>query len=123
MLRERKPARTLFATLANDDSEHSYNLSIETAIKTHGDIAVKELFTECSSLLRKSTFHPVSKRTLIEAEMKSVIRSSCFTKGNATPDGIVDKVKARVVAGGNQQDKSIYTLDKHLHPLYRQLLY
>ena len=62
MLRERKPARTVLATPANDNSEHSYNLSIQTAIKTHGHIAAKALFTECSSLLGKSTFHPVSRR-------------------------------------------------------------
>ena len=58
MLRERKPARTVLATPA----KHSYNLSIQTAIKTHGHIAAKALFTECSSLLGKSTFHPVSRR-------------------------------------------------------------
>ena len=35
MLRESKPTRTV---LANDNSGHSYNLSIKNAIKTHGDI-------------------------------------------------------------------------------------
>ena len=55
---------------------------------------------ECSRLLGKSTFHPVAKKTLTEAEIKSVIRG--FVKVKTTPDGIVDKVKARVVAGGNQ---------------------
>ena len=88
ILRDRKPKRTVLATLVNDNSEHSYNLSIKNAIKTHGDIAVKALFTECSSLLGKSTFHPVSRRTLTETEMKSVIRSSCFMKEKATPDGL-----------------------------------
>ena len=78
MLRERKPARTVLSTLANRSINHTYNLSIKTAIKTHNDIAVKELFAECSSLLGKSTFHPVSRRTLTAAEMKAVIRSSCF---------------------------------------------
>ena len=37
-------------------------------------------------------------------------------KEKTTPEGIVDKVKARVVAGGNQQDKSIYTLDETSSP-------
>ena len=48
--------------------------------------------------------------------MKSVVRCSYFMKKKATPDGVVDKVKARVVAGGNQQDKSIYTLDETSSP-------
>ena len=37
-------------------------------------------------------------------------------KRKATRDRVVDKVKARVVAGGNQQDKSIYTLDETASP-------
>ena len=37
-------------------------------------------------------------------------------KEKTTPKGTVDKVKARVVAGGNQQDKSIYTLDETSSP-------
>ena len=65
ILRERKPTRTAFVTIGNDHTQHSYNLSIKGAIKSHGDIAIKALFTECSSLLGKSTFHPVSKKTLV----------------------------------------------------------
>ena len=54
MLRERNPTRTALVTLGNDHTQHSYNLSIKGAIKSHGDIAVKALFTECSSLLGMS---------------------------------------------------------------------
>ena len=115
LMRERKPVRNVLITNDNCNNiqrDHIYNLSIKGVIKTHGNIAVKALFTECSSLLGKSTFHPISKKTLSEAELKAVIRSSCFVKEKTTPEGIVDKVKARVVAGGNQQDKSIYNLDE-----------
>ena len=116
MLRERKPTSTALVTLGNDHTQHSYNLSIKGAIKSHGDIAVKALFTECSSLLGKSTFHPVSKKTLTEEEMRSVIRSSCFMKEKMTPEGTIEKVKARLVAGGDQQDKSIHTLNETSSP-------
>ena len=37
-------------------------------------------------------------------------------KEKIKPGGIEDKVKARVVVGGNQQDKSIYTLDETSSP-------
>ena len=116
MLTERKRTSTSLGTLANDHSQHSYNLSIKGAIKSRGDIAVKALFTECPSLLGKSTFHPVSKKTLTEEEMRSVVRSSCFMKEKMTPEGTVQKVKARLVADGYQQDKSIYTLDETSSP-------
>ena len=113
MMRERKPVRNVLITNDNNQRDHTYDLSIKEAIKTHGKIAVKALSTECSSSLGKSTFHPISKKTLSEAELKAVIRSSCFVKEKTTPE---DKVKARVVAGGNQQDKSIYTLDETSSP-------
>ena len=116
MMRERNSVRNVLLTNDNNQRDHIYNLSIKGAIKTHGNIAVKALFTECSSLLGESSFHPISKKTLSEAELKAVIRSSCFVKEKTTPSGIVDKVKARVVAGSNQQDKSIYTLDEASSP-------
>ena len=116
MLRERKPTRTVLNTLANDHILHSYNLSIKGAIKFHGDIAVKALFTECSSLLGKSTFHLVSKKTLTKEEIRSVIRSSCSMKEKMTLEGSVEKVTARLVAGGDQQDKSINTLNETSSP-------
>ena len=37
-------------------------------------------------------------------------------KEKTTPEGIVDKIKARFVAGGSRQDKSIYTLDETSSP-------
>ena len=116
MLTERKRTSTALGTLANDHSQHSYNLSIKGAIKSRGDIAVKALFTECPSLFGKSTFHPVSKKTLTEEEMRSVIRSSCYVKEKMAPEGTVEKVKARLVAVGDQQDKSTYTLDETSSP-------
>ena len=72
MMRERKPVRNVLITNDNNQRDHTYNLSIKGAIKTHGNIAVKA----CSSLLGKSTFHPISKKTPSEAEVKAVIRSS-----------------------------------------------
>ena len=44
-----------------------------------------------------------------EHERRSTIRSSMFLKGKYHPDGTFDKLKARLVAGGDQQDKSLYT--------------
>ena len=116
IMREKKPTHNVLTIASNNQREHTYNLSIKGAIKTHGNIAVKALFTECSSLLGKSTFHTISKKTLSEAELEAVIRSSCFVKEKTRPEGIVDIVKARIVAGGNQQDKSIYNLDETSSP-------
>ena len=116
MLRNRKPANTLLTVTTDKDTQHAYNISIKGALKTHGDAALSALLTECTSLLSKSTFHPIAKKTLTEDQVKSVIRSSCFLKVKSTPDGIFEKLKARIVAGGDQQDKSIYTIDETSSP-------
>ena len=68
MMRERKPIWNVLITNDNNQRDHTYNLLIKGAIKPHGKIAVKAVFTSCSSLLGKSTFHPISKKTLSEAE-------------------------------------------------------
>ena len=45
-----------------------------------------------------------------------MIRSSCFLKEKNTPEGTFEKLKARIVAGGDQQDKSIYTIEETSSP-------
>ena len=75
LMRERKPVRNVLMTNDNNQRDHIYYLSIKGVIKTHGNIAVKALFTEFSSLLGKSTFHAISKEILLE-----LIRSSCSVK-------------------------------------------
>jgi hypothetical protein len=41
-------------------------------------------------------------------ERADVIRSSIFLKRKTHPDGSFDKYKARLVAGGDMQDKKLY---------------
>lgn len=45
---------------------------------------------------------------LTAEQRKRVIRSHMFLKDKYTSEGVFDKVKARLVAGGDQQDKSLY---------------
>ena len=117
ILRQRHPARTVLTVAGQQQTtHHAYNISIKRALQSHGDSALKALFTECTSLLEKSTFHPVSKKTLTEDQLKKVIRSSCFLKEKNTAEGVFEKLKARIVAGGNQQDKTVYTLEETSSP-------
>jgi hypothetical protein len=57
---------------------------------------------------KKGVFHPRDTRTLTRKQLKSVIRSSIFLKEKYLPSGEFEKLKARLVAGGNMQDKSLY---------------
>jgi hypothetical protein len=50
----------------------------------------------------------VKLRDLSIREKMDIIRSSMFLKMKVYPDGKPDKLKARLVAGGNQQDRTLY---------------
>jgi len=42
-------------------------------------------------------------------DRRSAIRCSIFIKEKFKPDGLFDKLKARLVAGGDQQDRTVYS--------------
>ena len=46
--------------------------------------------------------------SLSATEKRSIIRSQMFLKEKYLPTGKFEKLKARLVAGGNQQDKNLY---------------
>ena len=57
---------------------------------------------------KKHVFHPRDPKTLTRKQLKAVIRSSIFLKEKYLPSGEFEKLKARLVAGGHMQDKSLY---------------
>jgi hypothetical protein len=59
-------------------------------------------------LLVKKVLKPVRGGSLDVGQRWSTIRSSMFLKAMYLRDGTFDKLKVRLVAGGDQQDKSPY---------------
>ena len=57
----------------------------------------------------KKVWEPISVNTLSISERKKVIRSSMFLKEKFSSTGEFQKLKARLVAGGHMQDRSIYS--------------
>merc|ERR1711991_834223 len=51
-----------------------------------------------------------------EAQRKNVIRMSCFVRDKVDAEGKLLKIKARLVAGGHMQDKSIYSSSEASSP-------
>ena len=82
----------------------------------HGDSAVAALVGECNNLMQKSTFRPMHLFDMTGEERKSIIRSKTFMKEKTLADGSFDKLKARLVAGGHQQNRSIYTKEETASP-------
>ena len=56
----------------------------------------------------KTVWHGVHLRNLTKAQKRAIIRSSMFLKDKYLASGAFEKFKARLVAGGDQQDRTMY---------------
>ena len=66
------------------------------------------MYREIRQLDDKKVFHPRAVEGLTRKQLKKVIRSSLFLKEKYNPAGLFEKLKARLVAGGHMQDRSLY---------------
>ena len=66
-------------------------------------------------LINKGVMHPVRTSDLSNEQCKAIIRSSY--KQNTNPS---DKLKARLAAGGNMQDRSMYQANDISSPTVKQ---
>ena len=93
---------------ASSDHEYCLNLSPAKALQKIPVEAAKSIFAEISQLDDRLVFHPRDPSKLSAEERRSAIRSSMFLKEKYQADGTFEKLKTRLVAGGNMQDKSHY---------------
>lgn len=80
-----------------------FNLTIKKAMKLMPKAAVEALFAEILQLHEKNVLLGVKPSFKIK---KKIIKSFLFLKEKFLSTGIFDKLKARLVAGGNMQDRS-----------------
>jgi hypothetical protein len=84
-------------------------ISVSQAMKDQPTETMAAMRHELGQMLSLGVFSPVMWNSLTQAQRSSVIRSSLFIKLKYAPNGNFLKCKARLVAGGNTQDKSLYT--------------
>jgi hypothetical protein len=87
------------------------NISVTKALKTMEKPALQSIIQELNNIVDKDTFQAIHRKDLNENQIKNIIRSSMFLKMKFDPQGLFEKLKARLVAGGNMQDRSIYQQD------------
>lgn len=86
-----------------------FRMSIRAAEKQHGiDLTAETLRKELAQMLKKKVWCPLNWHCLTSAEKRSVIRSCIFLKEKYDANGLFQKLKARLVAGGDKQDRTIY---------------
>jgi hypothetical protein len=84
------------------------NMTIKQGIKILGYEAVKSVVKEMMQMVDRKTFQPINIDELSEQQLKMIITSKTFLKDKYTAQGVFDKIKARLVAGGHLQDRNIY---------------
>ena len=88
--------------------DHIMNITVKHALRTRGAEAEKVIMKELSQMIDKRVWRPVTVSSLSSVERSRIIRSQMFLKEKFLPTGEFEKLKARLVAGGNQQDKALY---------------
>lgn len=84
---------------------YGLKMTINQARRKLGKEAVKSVVMEVLQLHDTGTFEGVK---LSNRQFKKIISSSMFLKDKYTAQGAFEKLKARLVAGGHMQDKSVY---------------
>ena len=88
--------------------EYAMHISVKEALRTRGAEAERVIFKELAQMRDKKVWTPVRISSLTNTEIRCIIRSQMFLKEKYLPTGEFEKLKARLVAGENQQDKELY---------------
>jgi hypothetical protein len=94
----------------------AYVVAIDRAISQFGSKAVESIHKELTSVHKKRVFRQVMLHHLTDSQRRSIIRSKMFLKEKFFPDGTFDKLKCRIVAGGDMQDRGEYGEDETSSP-------
>ena len=105
---ERKFKAQLHHTRDFHDRDFAFVISWKRAIKTYGEPARASIEKELQQFIDKGVWHPVSFEGLSKQQRKVIIRAKMFVTEKFFPNGGFDKIKSRLVARGDMQDRSLY---------------
>jgi len=93
--------------VAQEPSERlGLHLTVKKALRTRGQAALNSIIAELTQMVDKKVWTYVNYDTLSYAEKKKIITCSMFLKEKFNSEGTFEKLKARLVAHGNQQRMS-----------------
>jgi hypothetical protein len=103
-------SRSLYVSKRDDDlgRAYSFHMSLARGLRKHGTVGLEALMKELRSIHDTGTIEGVDFSKLTPAQKGRAIRSFLFYKEKYFPDGKFDKLKARLVASGDLQDRSLY---------------
>ncbi len=92
----------------SDRKEYGLHITLKKAMDTYGDLAQKTLDEEVANMERYGAFEPFHYRDLSNTQKTQLLRTSSFIKEKFLSTGKFDKLRARLVMGGDRQDRSMF---------------
>lgn len=96
--------------------ERAFVIRTSEGLKLFGQPATDAMIKELTSVHQKGVFSQVRMKDLSNTQLRSIIRSSLFFKEKFLSTGAFEKLKARLVAGGDLQDRALYSSDETSSP-------
>jgi len=90
------------------DRGFAFRVNVKSAIRERGEEARRVIVDELTQMVNKKVWHGVHRRQLTLEQRKAILRSSIFLKDKYLASGDFEKYKARLVAGGDKQNKQLY---------------
>ena len=94
--------------LLTAEKDFVFNISVRAALRDRESEARPVIMAELQQMVDKRVWHGVKTSTLTRQQRRAIIRSSMFLKDKYLSSRVFEKLKARLVAGGDQQDKTLY---------------
>jgi hypothetical protein len=85
------------------------HISVKAALRDHPGPAEVAIKAELQQMIDMKVWTPVYKSSLTPDARRAIIRSNMFCTEKFLVSGIFERMKARLVAGGHMQDKTLYT--------------
>ena len=88
--------------------KHCMKMTVTQGLAKFGDVATQSIVKEISQCVDKDVFQGEFYDKLTSEERSSIITSNMFLKEKFLADGMFEKLKSRIIAGGHLQDRNIY---------------
>lgn len=108
--RLRKAIFHAFLTVKQKNNFGVYtNMTVRQAIDKYGEKARKAVMDELKQLIRFKVLKFVKANEIDPIVLKSRLPSKTFVKVKYDPNGLFEKIKARLVGGGHRQKRHLYS--------------
>ena len=87
------------------------NITVRKAMQEMREAATQAIESELTSMVTKDVLNPIDYDKLTPSQKKLGLYSHMFLKDKYYPDGEFEKLKARLVGGGNFQDRDTLSTD------------